>query len=115
MEAKQLKPAEIIRDEYGQWIHPEISKYWDDNFGYAEYIKSEDWERLKNYFNIQTVAFHLDGSVSDDDYEKMMDECDLSKWDPIAPTGFFLMSISFTEDDAVAIFAREIRKESEVA
>ena len=54
------------------------------------------------------------GLNKSDDYEEIIDGCDLSKWDPIAPNGFFLMSINFTEDGADAVFAREIRKECEV-
>ena len=116
MKIKQLNPTEINRNEFGEWIHPKIGKYWDEMFGSdIEYISGEDWKELKRYFNIQTVTLHLESSVSNDDYEEIIDGCDLSKWDPIAPNGFFLMSISFTGDGAEAIFAREIRKETEVA
>lgn len=36
-----------------------------------------------------------------------MDSSNLSKWDPIAPHGFFLIDIGFTEDGAEALFAKE--------
>ena len=115
MKTKQLKPVEIKRSEFGEWIHPQVGKYWDEMFGSdIEHIGGEEWKELKRYFNIQTVTLHLESSVSDDDYEEIIDGCDLSKWDPIAPNGFFLMSINFTEDGADAVFAREIRKECEV-
>jgi len=116
MEIKQLTPAEIKRDDCGQWIHPELAKYWDDNFGNdVEQVSKEQWNELKRYFNIETINIFLESSVSSDDWEKMMDDCDISKWHPIAPHGFFLIDTHFTEDDAVALFAREIRPESEVA
>jgi len=44
----------------------------------------------------------------------MMDDCDITKWDPIAPNGFFLIDINFSEDDAYALFARN-KSEIEVA
>jgi excisionase family DNA binding protein len=41
-----------------------------------------------------------------------MDSSDLSKWDPLAPHGFFLIEIGFTEDGAEALFAKEVKAES---
>ena len=49
---------------------------------------------------------YLEASVSSDDFDEIMDGCDLSKWNPIAPHGFFLFSINFTEDGAEAIWAK---------
>ena len=115
MEIKQLTPAEIVRDDCGQWTHPEFKAYMNEKFGDAEWISQEQWGELKRYFNIETTKFYLETSVSSDDWEEMMDSCDITKWDPIAPTGFFLIDIAFTEDDAEAVFAREIRTQSEVA
>ena len=40
-----------------------------------------------------------------------MDDCDITKWDPIAPTGFFLIDIGFSEDDAYAILLEIKRTE----
>lgn len=42
---------------------------------------------------------YLEACVSSDDY-------DLNKWNPIAPHGFFLIAINFTEDGAEAIWAK---------
>jgi len=111
----QLKPAEIVRDEYGSWMHPEYREYLEKHHENQEWINQSEWNELKRHFNIETTSLHLEGSVSGDEWEHIMDACDLSKWDPIAPHGFFLIDIHFTEDDAVAVFAREIRPESEVA
>ena len=114
MEIKQLKPSEITRDEHGSWLHPEVRKYLDDHHKNQEWIPQVELDELKRYFNIVTTKLYLETSVSNDDYEEMMDACDLSKWDPIAPHGFFLIDICFTEDGAEAIFAKEIGKESEM-
>ena len=69
---------------------------------------------LKRHFNIQTVTFWMEGHVNPDDWETMMDACDITKWNPIAPNGFFLIDIHFSEDDAYALFARN-KREVEVA
>jgi len=103
METKQLEPAEIIRSEMGTWTHPEYAEYLADKLKDAEYISRDEWGELKRHFNIQTVTFWMEGHVSPDDWETMMDDCDITKWNPIA-----------REDDAYALFARN-KRESEVA
>lgn len=115
MEIKQLEPTEIIRDEIGAWIHPEYRKYLDKHHDNQEWISQTEWDEMKRYFNIKTVMLWMKASASEDDWEVMMDTADITKWDPIAPHGFFLIDIGFSEDDAYALFAREIREESEVA
>ncbi|WP_151980589.1 hypothetical protein [Acinetobacter guerrae] len=115
MEINQLKPAEIVRDEMGQWIHPEILTYINSLESEADYFTKQEWDELKRHFNIETVTFWMESSLSEDDWENMMDASDITKWDPIAPHGFFLIDIGFSEDDAYACFAREIREESEVS
>ena len=114
MELKQLEPAEIVRSEMGTWTHPEYSKYLTEKFDGAEWIDQKDWDELKRYFNIDTVTLWMEGCVNGDDWEAMMDDCDITKWDPIAPNGFFLIDIHFGEDDAYALFARN-KREVEVA
>ena len=115
MEVKQLEPAEIVRDECGQWVHPDYLKYIEEHFGDAEFISQEQYDELKRYFNIQTVSLWLSTTVSDDEFEEiMMIDQDLSKWNPQWPDGFFLIDIAYTEEDAQAVFARPIR-ETEVA
>lgn len=113
METKQLEPAEIIRSEMGTWTHPVYSQYLE-TFGDAEFISQEQWDALKKHFNIDTVTLWMESSVSGDDWEVMMDNTDITKWDLIAPTGFFLIDINFSEDDAYALFARN-KYVSEVA
>ena len=114
MEIKQLNPVEVVRDETGSWIHPEFLNYLNSLEDDAEFITNEDWRKFESDFNVETVTFWMESSVSSDDWESMMDDCDISKWDPIAPHGFFLIDIGFSEDDAYAIFARH-KRVSEVA
>ena len=80
----------------------------------SDFFTNEEWAELKRHFNIETVTLWMESSVSNDDWESMMDDCDITKWDPIAPHGFFLIDIGFSEDDAYAIFARP-KRVSEVA
>ncbi|EXB05053.1 hypothetical protein [Acinetobacter baumannii] len=108
----QLKPTEIIRDEMGCWVHPEYLKYLDDNHADQEWLSQSDWDQLKEHFNIVTTRLYLEGGVSDDLFLEIMDSSDLSKWNPIAPHGFFLIDIGFTEDGAEALFAKEVKAES---
>ncbi|MEG2273366.1 MAG: hypothetical protein RSC05_13945 [Acinetobacter sp.] len=115
MEYKQLKPSEINRDETGSWIHPEFLNYLNTLASEADFFTREEWTELERHFNIEaTVTFWMESSVSSDDWESMMDDCDITKWDPIAPHGFFLIDIGFSEDDAYALFART-KRECEVA
>lgn len=114
MDIKQLTPVEIKRDETGSWIHPDFLSYLNALESEADFFTNEEWAELKRHFNIETVTLWMEASVAVDDWEEMMDDCDITKWDPIAPAGFFLMDIGFGEDDAYAIFARA-KRDGEVA
>ena len=114
MEIKQLNPVEVVRDETGSWIHPEFLNYLNSLESEADFFTDEEWVELMRHFNFETVTLWMKSSVSSDDWESMMDDCDITKWDPIAPHGFFLIDIGFSEDDAYAIFARS-KRECEVA
>ena len=102
----KLEPMEVIRTEMGTWTHPEYAKYLAEKFDDAEWIDQKDWDNFRKELNIDTVTFWMESTINSDDWEIMMDECDITKWDPIAPNGFFLIDINFSEDDAYAIFAR---------
>ena len=110
---KQLEPMEIIRSEMGTWTHPVYMEYNNEVLGDIEFMTKDEWDALRNHFNVDTVTFWMESSVNSDDWETMMDDCDITKWNPIAPNGFFLIDINFSEDDAYAIFARN-KRETEV-
>lgn len=111
---KQLEPMEIIRSEMGTWTHPVYMEYNNEVLGDIEFMTKDEWDALRKHFNVDTVTFWMESSVNSDDWETMMDDCDITKWNPIAPNGFFLIDINFSEDDAYAIFARN-KRETEVA
>lgn len=111
---KQLEPMEIIRSEMGTWTHPVYMEYNNEVLGDIEFMTKDEWDALRKHFNVDTVTFWMESSVNSDDWETMMDDCDITKWNPIAPNGFFLIDINFSEDDAYAIFARN-KHETEVA
>lgn len=111
---KQLEPMEIIRSEMGTWTHPVYMEYNNEVLGDIEFITKDEWDALRKHFNVDTVTFWMESSVNSDDWEAMMDDCNITKWNPIAPNGFFLIDINFSEDDAYAIFARN-KHETEVA
>lgn len=114
MEAKQLEPMDIIRSEMGTWSHPVYTDYINKIMGDLEYISRSGWDAFKSHFDVDTVTFWMESSINSDDWEIMMSDYDITKWEPIAPNGFFLIDINFGEDDAYAIFARN-KRESEVA
>ncbi|EXE11919.1 hypothetical protein J559_3178 [Acinetobacter sp. 983759] len=114
MSIKNLEPMEIIRNEMGTWTHPVFSEYMNEHLENEEYVSADEWKKFKNHFDVDTVTFWMESSVNSDDWEVMMDDSDITKWEPIAPNGFFLIDINFSEDDAYAIFARN-KYESEVA
>lgn len=114
MEINQLEPTDIIRSEMGTWSHPAYIDLLCEMIGDKEYVTKDEWDNFKKELNIDTVTFWMESSVNSDDWEIMMGDCDITKWEPIAPNGFFLIDINFSEDDAYAIFARN-KRESEVA
>lgn len=107
---KLLEPMDIARCKMGTWINPFFDSYLNEVIGDKKFISQSEWDDMKKHFNIDTVTIWMESSINSDDWEKMMDDCDITKWDPIAPTGFFLIDIGFSEDDAYAIFARNKRE-----
>ncbi|VXA58239.1 conserved hypothetical protein [Acinetobacter proteolyticus] len=110
IDTNQLKPCEIKRDKYGSWIHPVYLKYIQDHFGNSEWISQEQYDALKKHFNIVTTRIYLEGSVSEDLYKEISQSSDLTKWDPIAPHGYFLIQIGQDDDDTFALFAKQIER-----
>ncbi|WP_139851312.1 hypothetical protein [Acinetobacter pullicarnis] len=109
MEINQLKPVDVVRNDYGSWSHPEFDKYWEANFNDAEGCSNEQWDELKRYFNIETfqISLELDNY---DQWEKYGDGGDLSDWNPEKPVAsgdWFLMLIYGNEDGAFAEWAKE--------
>ena len=109
MGMNKLEPMEVIRTEMGTWSHPVYINQLCEMIGDKEYITKDEWDNFRKELNIDTVTFWMESTINSDDWETMMDAGDITKWDPIAPNGFFLVDINFSEDDAYAIFARNNR------
>ena len=111
---KQLKPVEVVRDSYGEFVHPEYQKYWYDNFDGADRITKEQSNNLLNDLNVEikTTKLEDDTSVSEEILEEIMESCNLSKWTPETPEGYFVVGYWFNEDSAVAVFAKEKHHEN---
>lgn len=109
-EINQLKPAEVVRDQYGYWSHPEYTKYWDEVIGKgAEHCTNEQWNALEHDFNIDTFK----ASLELEDYnawKEYVESSDASSWQPVKPIldgDWFLVSIFCNEDGAFATWAKE--------
>ena len=107
-EINQLKPAEVVRDQYGYWSHPEYTKYWDEVIGKgAEHCTTEQWNALERELNIETIRKSLELEDSKV-WQKYVESSDASDWQPVKPNGdWFLVSIFCNEDGAFATWAKE--------
>lgn len=110
MEINQLKPVEVVRDNYGYWTHPEFTKYWNEVIGEgAEYCTTEQHEALKRDLNIETFRTSLE--LEDyEAWEKYVESSDASDWQPEEPIidgEWFLVSIFCNEDGAFATWGKE--------
>ena len=103
----RLEPVEVIRDGMGQFVHPTYHKYWADCFGDVEHITNEQYHNMLDELGV--VAKHIYLSCDDIDYETvdhLMEQADITEWNPTIPEGYFVVGYWFTEDDAVAVFAK---------
>lgn len=48
MNINQLKPVEVVRDDYGFWVHPVLDQYITDLLGDREFMTES--EHLKMTF-----------------------------------------------------------------
>lgn len=105
----KLKPMKFERDQYGSWIHPVYAETWEVLFEDIEWLNTEQAETFKNALGVDFKYLQLesDPNISYEEWDRMHKECDLSKWNPEIPEGYFEVGYWFTEDDAVAVFAKE--------
>ncbi|GEM_PF-1555308 len=109
---KQLEPAEIIRDQYGFWIHPVFSEYLNRVIGDTECMTGEQHEELKRYFNVEFSKVEMEFDAPEEIASRYWDHEELEAvacWNPNKPKGdcdWFLVSINDTEDGPVAWWAK---------
>lgn len=105
----KLKPMKVERDQYGCWIHPVYNETWNELFEDCERLNTEHAKLLNDTLGVYFKYTKLgdDPKISYEEWERMHEECDLSNWKPKLPKGYFEVGYWFTEDDAVAVFAKE--------
>lgn len=107
MEINKLEAMNVERNTHGEWTHPVYAEYYEKHF--SDGVTQEKWDAMLGHFGIKVAVTNLADDVPAMIAEQMVDDCDLSNWDPITPQGFFLIDIYFGEDGAVAIFAKGVK------
>lgn len=107
----QLKPVEVVRDQYGFWTHPVLSEYIKTILGNPEYLTEDQLDELKNYFNIEVHEIDMDVDAPKEIIERYWDKNEkkaTKDWVPSRPDGegWFLVCIHSTNDGCVAWWAR---------
>lgn len=98
-----IQPAEVVRDEYGFWTHPD----------YPEWDECTLTETINGWFEEQgikcvSVLFEDDAPEELQDAWLVNGEALYEKWEPTAPKGdgWFVLSIHDTESGPVCIWGR---------
>lgn len=109
MSKLKLTPMPFERDYCGCWVHPTYTETWEKLFGDTECLERDEYELLLKTLGVDLKYLTLDSdpNVSLEEWERMHEEVDLSDWNPEVPEGYFEVGYWFTEDDAVAVFAKE--------
>jgi len=114
MKIQQLKAAEVVRNKYGFWNHPEWDIYLETNFNQKEYLSVEDMTHLHVHFNITTDRVYFESDASEELSKRYFDNDDQSaiiEWNPSKPDhdrDWFLVSIfENSNGDVVALWAKQ--------
>lgn len=97
---KTIKPAPVVRDDYGFWSHPELP-FWNED---TTKEQVDAWAK-ENKGTI--VVEWMDGDAPQEVADRYFEagDADISYWYPhCAKAGNFLLSIHDTEDGPVALF-----------
>lgn len=108
--ATLIQPAEVKRNEYGHWDHPDLPAFEGTDEAGPDAPKWKDWLAAQQ---LEVCRFELEGE--DDNhpaYKKYFDgsDPDISEWNPQPEgEGWFLLSICDTDDGPMAWFARRVQ------
>ena len=109
---KQLISAEVVRDDYGFWVHPVLSQYLDDLLDNHEEMTESEHQKMMRDLGVTFYRVEMEWDCSEEIQEKYwgIGAIEATKdWKPSKPklTGdWFLVSINDTEDDPVAWWAK---------
>lgn len=111
MEIKQLVPAEVVRDDCGFWVHPEVIQYLCQVIGDRESMTKQEHEELITHFNINLQRVEMEWDCPEELSDKYWGDGDtdvVKDWQPTPPNGngWFLVSVNDTEDGPVAWWAK---------
>lgn len=114
MEIQQLKAAEVVRNQYGFWNHPEWANYFKTNFNQNEHLSDEEITRVHVHFNVTTARVYFESDASEELSKRYFDNDDQSaiiEWNPSKPDhdrDWFLVSIfENSNGDVVALWAKQ--------
>lgn len=118
--SNQLTPVDVVRGEYGFWIHPVLDKYLTEILGEREFMTESEHSKMALHFNVHFYRKEMERDCSEELAEKYWGDGDIDAvkdWQPTPPPSgrWFLVSINDTDDGPVAWFAKEIHAEGEVA
>lgn len=105
----KLKPMRFERDKHGSWVHPVYEETWRELFGDVERLTVEQAATFMDALGVDLkhLTLESDPNITLDAWKNIHEEVDLSNWCPKIPEGYFEAGYWFTEDDAVAVFAKE--------
>jgi hypothetical protein len=103
----QLKPVDVIRDQYGFWVHPEYQNYWNISFGEGvDFCTDSQWEKLEMNLGIDTKVVELPHMDENDDYDmSLISDQVINNLKPDGE-GWFIFSIHECNDGPVAWWAK---------
>ena len=112
MEINQLKPVDVVRDEYGFWTHPVLDQYLHQVLGDREFMTESEHIRMVIHFNIDLHRDEMEWDCTEELADKYWGDGDIDavkEWLPTPPNGegWFLVSINDTDDGPVAWWAKE--------
>ncbi|MND23250.1 hypothetical protein D3C80_136500 [compost metagenome] len=114
MEIQQLKAAEVVRNKYGFWNHPEWENYFKSNFNQNEHLSDEEITRVHVHFNVTTDRVYFESDAPEEltfRYYKKEDQAAIIEWNPSKPDhdrDWFLVSIfENSNGDIVALWAKQ--------